>query len=438
MTSIATMTLLRAKAFDRKAVARFADWLAVAVAVSLPWSTSATSILVALWLIAVLPTLNVAAVRRELATAAGGLPVALCALATLGLLWADAAWSERFGGYTPFLRLLLIPVLLAQFRRSEHGMRVILGFFASVTAVLLVSWLSAAFPNMPWSTFHQYGVPAKDYILQSDEFLMCALVLFAIAFDQARERRWRPVAGLVALGIAFIANIVFVVTARTTLLVAPALILLLGWRQFRWKGLVGSVVLLGLVGTAAALGSPYLQERLKTSVSELRAWQASDAPSSTALHLEFLEKSLSFVASAPVIGHGTGSIGEQFRNAAVGQTGAAGVGSVNPHNQIFAVAIQLGLVGVVVLLAMWTAHLLLFRGTGLISWIGVVIVVDNVVSSLVNSHLFDFTQAWLYIFGVGAAGGLALRGRNAVARAPAGDASMGWHGVPHGPDATSS
>ena len=99
----------------------------------------------------------------------------------------------------------------------------------------------------------------------------------------------------------------------------------------------------------------------------------------------------------PIIGHGTGSITEQFRNAAVGQTGAASVASANPHNQIFAVAIQLGVIGTVVLLAMWTAHVMLFRGGGFIAWIGLIVVVQNIVSSLFNSHLFDFTQGWLYV-----------------------------------------
>jgi hypothetical protein len=69
------------------------------------------------------------------------------------------------------------------------------------------------------------------------------------------------------------------------------------------------------------------------------------------------------VTEAPVIGHGTGSIADQFRRVVVGNTGAAAVAPANPHNQIFAVA---GLLGVVVLLAMWTAHFMLFRGSGLL------------------------------------------------------------------------
>jgi O-antigen ligase len=71
------------------------------------------------------------------------------------------------------------------------------------------------------------------------------------------------------------------------------------------------------------------------------------------------------------------------------------------------------LVGVAVLLAMWIAHLLLFvRGAGLTAWIGTIVVVQNVVASLFNSHLFDFTSGWLYAVGVGVAGGMVLRQRD--------------------------
>lgn len=72
-----------------------ADWFAVAVAVSLPWSTSATSIFIALWLIAVFPTLELASVQREVLTPAGGLPVLLWVLAATGMLWAEVSAMAR-------------------------------------------------------------------------------------------------------------------------------------------------------------------------------------------------------------------------------------------------------------------------------------------------------------------------------------------------------
>ena len=409
MTSLSIRTAL-----DRARWVQAADWLAVGVALTLPWSTSATAIFIVLWLIAVLPTLDVPAIRRELATAAGFLPVLLWVLAAVGMLWADVTLAERLGGLGKFHRLLVIPILLLHFRRSENGIWVVYGFFASTLALLLVSWGLAVIPGLPWRG-RALGVPTKDYIFQSANFLLCAFALLGYVGEAARAQQWRPALGLLAVAILFFANIFFVVTSRTALLVAPALLLLLGWREFRWKGLVGAALLACIVGVTIWFGSPYLRGRLMTSVAELRAYRVKDAPNSTGLHLEFLRKSLIFVETAPIIGHGTGSIPEQFRNAAVGHDSASSERAENPHNQIFAVAIQLGLVGAVVLLAMWIAHFLLFlRGAGLPAWIGMIVVAQNVVSSLFNSHLFDFTSGWLYVFGVGVAGGMVLRERDSA------------------------
>ncbi len=388
------------------------DWLAVGVAVSLPWSTSGTGILVVLWLVTVLPALRLADIRRELLTPAGGLPVLLWLLAFAGLFWADASWRERLGGFDAFHRLLVIPLLLARFRQSERGLRVLGGFFISVSVLLLFSWALALFPKLPWHST-SFGVPVKDYILQSDEFLMCAFALLGIACDLGRAGRWRSAILLVAFALCFLANIAFVATGRTTLLVAPVLMLLLGWRQYRWRGLVGAALLFCVIGGAVGFESPYLRGRLKTSLEEWRTYQKSDALNSTSLHLEFVRKSIKFVETAPIIGHGTGTIGEEFRQATIGRTGVEGAFALNPHNQILAVAVQLGLVGAAIVLAMWVAHFMLFRGSGPTAWIGLIVVTENVVSSLVNSHLFDFTQAWLYVFGVGVAGGMALRRRSA-------------------------
>jgi O-antigen ligase len=400
--------------FDRRRWARVADWLAVAVAVTLPWSTTATAIFITAWLIVVLATLNIGAFRRELMTAAGMLPVLLWLRAAIGMLWADVSWAERFGGLGKFHRLLLIPLLFTQFRRSENGIWVLYGFFASVVALLLVSWGLVLIPGLPWRGRMVVGVPTKDYIFQSANFLVCIFALLGYAGEQARMRRWRPTAGSLVLVLLFLANIFFVVTSRTALLVAPVLLLILGWREFGWKGLLGTGLAGVIVGIAIWFGSPYMHERVATSLHELQDYRTSDTANSTGLHLEFLRKSLSFIETAPIIGHGTGSIPEQFRQAAAGDTGASSTLSANPHNQIFAVGIQLGIIGVAVLLAMWLAHFLLFCGGGLNAWFGMIIVVQNVVSSLFNSHLFDFTSGWLYVFGVGVVGGMVLRKRDSA------------------------
>jgi len=340
--------MLRAKTFDLAALERIADWLAVGVAASLPWSTSATGILVAMWLIALLPTLNWDFVRRELGIAPGCLPVLLWLFGAIGMLWADVPWSERIGALGAFHRLLMIPLLLAQFRRSDRGIWVLYGFFASSVLLLMTSLGLALLPGLPWRG-RSFGVPVKDYVLQGEIFLICAFALIDRALGYGRAREWHLAFGLAALATLFLANILFVATGRTALLVPPVLVLLFGTRQAGWKGFVTTGVVGGILFTAVWFASPYLRDRLETSVVQFQAYRASDEDNATGEHLEFLKKSLQIIATAPVIGHGTGSIPEQLRRVVVGRTGTSSLAPGNPHNQTFAVAIQLGVLGAAVL-----------------------------------------------------------------------------------------
>jgi O-antigen ligase len=83
---------------DHAFLLRLADWLVVLVAVSLPWSTTATGIYTAAWLVVPLPVLDLESVRHELASAPGGLPVVLWCLGLIGMIWAGVDWTQRFEG----------------------------------------------------------------------------------------------------------------------------------------------------------------------------------------------------------------------------------------------------------------------------------------------------------------------------------------------------
>ena len=63
----------------------------------------------------------------------------------------------------------------------------------------------------------------------------------------------------------------------------------------------------------------------------------------------------------------------------------------------------------VALLAMWLVHLALFRAGSLAAWFGLLVASYNIVSSLFNSHLFDFVQGLIYVFAVGVLGGIMRR-----------------------------
>jgi O-antigen ligase len=400
--------------FDRAVFVWLADWLAVAVAIALPWSTSAVGIAIAAWLVVLLPTLDTAVVKRELVTAAGGLPVVLWCLGVIGMLWADVSWHDRFAGLDSFHRLLAIPLLLAQFRRTGNGMRVACGFFISSVALLIASY-AIVFPF--GDTWHGVpGVPVHDTIFQGSVFLICAFGALGYAALVREKSPPSLLIALFAIGALFLINFAFVTISRIALVVAPLLLLLLGWRLFRWKGALGAVLLAAVLGSTLWVASPVLRDRIAGTILEMQEQRGINRPASISEHAAFLKESLPIIASAPIIGHGTGSITEQFQRITAGKTGVAGTPTVNPHNQTFAVAIQLGVVGAVVLWAMWIAHIILFSGRSTLAWFGLVVVVENILSSTVHSHLFDFNSGWLYVLGVGVLGGTVLGERDSASK----------------------
>jgi O-antigen ligase len=401
-----------ARPFDRTKLLPAADWLLVGVALVMPWSTSLTAILLVLWLIVFVPTLDASDVRRELAHPAGWLPVLLVALGLLGMAWADVSLAERWNGVTSFLKLLVIPLLFAQFRRSDHGFWVFGGYVASCIVLLVGTALVHAIPPLAASIkLTPDNLLVRNAATQSGEFVTCIFGLLFLGLEALRRRQWPAAVVMAAVVLGMLASMFFVATGRTALAIIPVLLLVFAAKNLDVRGFAALIVGAIVLGVVAWFSSPYLRERTLDVWKETRAYEANDTQNSSGERLEFAKKSLQFWREAPLIGHGTGSIHALFIKSSAGKTGAQGSATTNPHNQTFAVAIQLGLMGAVVLWAMWIAHLLLFRGGGLAVWVGLVIVVQNIVGSFFNSHLFDFVQGWVYVVGVGVAGGMVLKRR---------------------------
>ena len=384
----------------------------MAVAVSLPWSTSATGILIVLWFIAVVPDprRRIGAARRDDAgrRLAGAAVGARRARHAVGRCRAGASASAALAA---FHKLLVIPLLLAQFRRSERGNWVVIGFLGSALVLLVVSWGLVLTPGLYVARQGQPGVPVKNYILQSGIFAICAFGLLAQAASSgARDGGGGSGPGLGSGAVHRQYLSMWSTGAHHSCgdggdaaAVRPVVIRLEGRARRAGSSAPCSRALMWV-------SSPYLRARVscrRGAGADVRRQRRRHAGRVAARILEANRSTSS--REAPLIGHGTGTIPQLFRRDATPETIPSLI-TTNPHNQILTVAIQLGLVGTVALIAMWIAHLALFRDATLVAWFGLVLVTENIVSSLFNSHLFDFSQGWLYVFGVGVTGGVVLRG----------------------------
>jgi O-antigen ligase len=394
---------------------RCVDVIAVLVAAVLPWSTSGVAIGMVLWFIALAVTLELRPFLRSLLQPISALPIALLVLAMLGTLWSDAPSGARVYALSPLAKLLALPFLFYHFERSQRGMWVFIGFLASCTLLMIVSWIVAFDPSLSLKRPDQAGgrgIFIKNYIAQSQEFALCAVALAYPIFNLVlAKRNWQALV-LCAIALGFIVNMAFVIVSRTAMVTIPVMLAIFVLLHLRWRtSLIAFSALAVVIGLAWA-ASPQLQRTADTFLRDYRLYQADNIPTSIGMRLEFWRKSLGFFADAPLVGHGTGATRGLFEKAATGSVNSATSQVIgNPHNQTLAVAVQWGAAGVVLLYAMWLAHLLLFRGEGMVAWLGLLVVVQNIFTSLFNSHLFDFHEGWMYVLGVGVAGGMVLRER---------------------------
>ena len=292
-----------------------ADGLAAAVAVALPWSTTLTILLIWLYLAALLPRFEVAGLRKAFLEPVSALPAALFVLAALAMLWADVPVRERLQGLSPFRLILLIPFLIMHFRHSANAHWVLVGFLASCTVLLALSWALFVFPDLPWRP--RANVPVRDHISQSGEFTICIFALLALAADAWRAQRRRYATSLVALAFVFLANLLYVATARTALVVLPVLLVLFAFRQFGWRGALGLLTVGAALTAIVWTSSPYLRDRVMRIPEELQDYRGNTP---AGLRLEFWRRSIELIAEAPLTGHGTGTIPKLFRRDATAET----------------------------------------------------------------------------------------------------------------------
>ena len=422
MTALAretTLQMLGRRVRSPVAWSETVDLFAILTVVSLPWSTSLVAIFNAVFLICMVPFLDVRAFLQSLKRPISAAPIALFLLALVGTLWSDASWGARLYAVSPTVKLIAIPVLLYHFERSSRGHWIFIAFLVSCALLSVMSWLVAFYPGLTLKTGNdiERGIFVKNYIDQSQEFTLCAVALAYPIVMLLREKRYWIAGLLAALALSFFVNMAFVVVSRTALVTVPIMFGVFALLHLKWRSIAMIAVAL-LVGAALAWQtSPQLRKTADTFSRDYRLYTQENVPTSMGERLEYWRHSIVFFKQAPLVGHGTGSSLGLFEKAAKEPDWVPGVRVFpNPHNQTLHVALQWGVIGIVVLYAIWISHLLLFRGDGLATWIGLLVVVQNVFTSLFNSHLFDFHEGWMYVIGVGVAGGMVIRAQQGGAK----------------------
>jgi O-antigen ligase len=387
---------------------------AVATAAMLPVSTSGQAIALSVFVVLALLTVKPEEWLATIVTPAAAIPVGLFVLIVIGMLWSPTPFAPG-GGVGHYAKLLLVPVAMACAFTPRQGLQIGYGFLAGCLVILALSFLSFFIPLPSPFSHATDGVPVKDNAVQSGCFALCAfgLALGGVNAWVAGNRR-RAVAMLI-LALVFLADVFMIYISKTGILMTMALVGLFVVQAGGWKRSLLIATPIVLVAAIALWSSGPAQRRLAQIATDIHAVDSgkgnSEATLSTASRLDFWSKAVEFIEQAPLFGHGTGSTKSLYQSLEATRPSPYGEAVPDPHNQFFAIAIQVGLVGGAILLAMWAVHFAVFVGGGFACAIGQAVVIQNFVGSLFNSHLSTVTQGMLYCLAVGLLGGIVLRAR---------------------------
>ena len=386
---------------------KLADWLMLALVMTLPWSTGATSFLSALWLIAFLPTLRWPMVLVEIKRPRSALPLALFALFVLASLWSMGSWQDSLREIKSLVKLTVLPlVVLHVSLRPQLAKHALQAFLSGVVLLMATSWVVLIFkiPRSPFFAMIAPGIPVKDWISQSFFFLLAAFIFLHLALDKFRSRSWKFFAIYIFLIALFLLNLLTVHPSRTTLFVMPAMVMLFALQRFGLKRGLGLGALFAIFASGVFwLASPEVRHRVTSAFHEVESYTASGEANSAGYRLEWYKQSVPLIAASPFIGYGTGGTHAALNRAADTGRFPRQFVTQNPHNQFFWTALQTGLIGAAILLAMWAVQVVACCNPSLAGRIGVGLMAEIVIGSLFNSHLADFTQGWAYVIGIGIA-----------------------------------
>lgn len=311
-------------------------------------------------------------------------------LFVVGLSYTSASQLEASHSLLKYSKFLLGFFLFSVFIEKKVAFYAVCAFLLAATITLFLS-LSKFFTG--WDILHRFGSDSgifKDHIFTGFLLAFTSYCYGLIAFS---SKKWRFLASL--LFFLAIYDVLFINVGRSGYIVFFSLFFLLGWQQLRWRGLVISFLL-----SIILLGSTFFSENnLKLNVSamqtEIQAYDKGKFYTSAGLRLTFYKNSLRLIYRHPWIGTGTGSFSQAYSHIASDHR----ADTHNPHNEYLNIGVQFGLLGIIILFALFYTHWHeSFKLEPMRKNFSQAILVSIAVGSLFNSWLLDITQGSFYVF----------------------------------------
>ncbi|MGZ5784830.1 MAG: O-antigen ligase family protein [Ramlibacter sp.] len=279
---------------------------------------------------------------------------AMLGLLAVSLLYTAAPLDEAAHDLGKYGKLLEIPLILVLVRTRREALMALALYAAAQTFILASSYLLSMGVTPPWvyktiAERQSLGAVFSSYLDQSIMTAGLAALCWQLR-GLVPGRRGPQIAVALAALCAF--DVLFLLPGRSgqaALLTAIALALWWGLpRRGKWLALAAPPLLLA----AAMAVSPSFRDRIDAIGLEASAYRHGDtAPTSTAVRLNYWQRSLEMIAERPLTGWGVGSWSDEYRRLEGNQLRKDAADLRNPHQEYLMWGAQLGVGGVALLLA---------------------------------------------------------------------------------------
>jgi O-antigen ligase len=379
---------------------RGALWMAVLIGFSIPISTALDNVLVAALLLLWIGSGRYG--EKWAALRANPLVLFSCGLFLLhlaGSLYSAGGGKDVLHALDKASVILLIPVLISLAPAQDFRDRALYAFMAAILLTLVLSfllWMGIVPGGGEGSIIKGVKVDPtvfKKHITHGTLMAFGALV-FALMAHSAVRPAAKALLALVAALAAF--NVFFMVHGRTGQLALIALVLYFFLSRLRWRGVLAAAIAgMAIAGMVFFAPSSSLHKRVKATIVEIEDWQTGKPAKAANMRPESWGNSLEIVKRNPLIGVGAGG----FAAAYAKQVEGTSMKPIRqPENQYLLTTVELGIVGLAALLALFAVqwNLASRLATRADTDLARGLVITMAVGCLFNSFLLDHTEALFY------------------------------------------
>jgi O-antigen ligase len=310
----------------------------------------------------------------------------------VGVLYSTADMKYALEFFLKYDKLLLIPIIVTSLTNEKFRSYAVNAFLICTIIVLIISYLKllGVYPH------HDEG---QGYIVFKNRISGSIIMSFGMYWMLLRATYTKGAyrAIWIILGCLASGNVLFLVNGRTGMVILPVLTILFFHEKYGAKTL-NYILALSVAALLIAYNIPSIHKsRIMSIQSEIFHDAGQGATTSAGLRLEFYKNTLKLIPQHPFFGGGTGSMENEYSKIA--ETEHPLEKRVpNPHNQYLLTTQELGLFGLIALMAFWLIPWRMSYQLKSIEYGKALrgLIVTITVGSLFNSLLLDASEGKFY------------------------------------------